>query len=39
MKLIDNLKKFWKDYGSYFVDVWQYILLIIILGIALIVIL
>ena len=39
MMFIGDIKKFWKDYGSHFVDVWQYSLLIIILGISLIVIL
>ena len=36
---MDELKEFWKRYSPYFVDVWQYLLIIVIFLIAALVIL
>lgn len=31
---MNELKQFWKDYGRYFVDIWQYLLIILMFIIA-----
>ena len=36
---MDELKEFWRTYSPYFVDVWQYLLIIVIFIIAALVIL
>lgn len=36
---MDDLKEFWKRYSPYFVDVWQYLLIIVIFLVAALVIL